>query len=623
MAVSMREGEWSPDYVALAATIKKDWLSIDAIWERLRNRYAIHLQRSTGLPADRFLLEALSIAKNNNVLRAFANGLMQAGLTEEGFDDKLLAIVGTTAYTLHAFHNGTFTPTNALLAAKDLLRVCEHVCRIEIGGKHAGTGVLVRPTLVATAAHVVWPLVEPQPDGTIRQAEDSLGKLTLVFGDVEDYLPNAAGTKRRDGEIASLHPEWLAWGSQPTLNERSRATFDVRNVDGIAEPDGPWDLVLIRLATPRSQSKPALLTTAPANGTFQIHVLHHPARGLGRPEPLLWSIGQVDQQLGQPAVRSLHDANTLGGSSGAPVFDDTWRIVALHQGGGRELARDTDANGLDAAVRNRAVPVGCWSAKLDDIERLTDEVPYLPYPVIGRRVTQQRIWRAMRPTATPAERLLIIRGEPGTGLRFTKRIVRELVLSNSHAAAAALDVTNALQDDADEFAHRLVAALSSELELAGQAGTTTKQSHVRNTVAPSLGAKLEALAGGRPIWLVLEGCDRVVGTEQSGLSNLLVTLVLHLAEFASLRLVLVGWQQTPPEGFVTSVEDLAPPTAKDVVYAFAPAGEEPDSLAVSFAQQALDREREAGHTGYEAAKRVIESLQPGISSRVRTGGEAE
>lgn len=621
MAVSMPEGGWHPDLVALAATIRRDWLGIDAVWEGLRRRYGFHLQRSTGLDADEFLIEALYMANGHDVLRTFANGLMQAGLTEDDFDDRLLAIVGTTAYTLEAFQNGTFTPTNALLGAKGLLRACEHVCRIEVGGQHAGTGVLVRPTLVATAAHVVWPLVEPQPDGTVYQAEGSLARLAVIFGDVEDYLPDSTNTKRRDGVAAELHPEWLAWGSKPTGNELSRATFEVRNIDGIEEPDGPWDLVLIRLAAPRPQAKLAL-TTAPSGGPLQIHVLHHPARPSGYPEPLLWSIGQLDEQLGRPAVRSLHNANTLGGSSGAPVFDDQWRIVALHQGGGRDVLTHAEARGLGTAARNRAVPVGCWSAKLDDIERQTDEVPYLPYPIIGRRVTQQRVWRAMRPTASPAERLLIVRGEPGTGLRFTKRVVRELVLPHSRAVAAALDVTNALQDDADEFAHRLVAALSSELEVGGQLGTTTKQSHVRNTVAPGLGAKLEALAGGRPIWLVLEGCDRAVGTEQSGLNNLLVTLVLHLAEFTSLRLVLVGWQQTPPEGFVTSVEDLTPPTAEDVVYTLLPAAEEPDALMVAMAQRFLDMERDQGHTGYEAAQRVIESLRPALSRQLGTGGAA-
>jgi hypothetical protein len=620
MAVSLPEGQWSDELVALAATVRKDWLGIDTVWERLRGRYGFHLQRSTGLAEDEFLLEALYVAKGNHVLRAFATGLMQAGLTEDGFDERLLAVVGTTAYTLQAFQDGAFRPTNALLAAKGMLQACEHVCRIEVAGSHAGTGVLVRPRLVATAAHVVWDLVVPQPDGTVHAREGSLRQLAVVFGDVEDYLPASTETKRNGGVAAELHPDWLAWGSQPTPNELSRATFEVRDIAGITEPDGPWDLVLIRLAAPRPQSAPATLTAAPHAQPFQIHVLHHPARPSGYAEPLLWSIGSLDEQLGTPAVRALHNANTLGGSSGAPVFDREWRIVALHQGGARDLQRHTDAAALGTTARNRAVPVGCWSAKLDEIERLTDEVPYLRFPVIGRRVTQQRIWRAMRPAAAPAERLLIVRGEPGTGLRFTKRLVRKLVLPHSNAVATALDVTNALQDDADEFAHRLVAALSSKLAPAGPLGTSTTQNHVRTTVAPSLGAKLEELAGGRPIWLVLEGCDTTVGTEQSGLNNLLLTLVLHLAEYTSLRLVLVGWQQTPPEEFVTSVEDLVPPGPEDIVRACLPPAEQPTPVLVAMAWQLLDLERERGHVGYPAARRVIQSLMPALGAELGTGG---
>lgn len=615
------EGQWSPDLVALAATVKTDSLGIDSVWDGIRRKYSFHLQRSTGFEERDFLVQALQTAQNYGVLRAFANALMNAGLTTDDFDTKLLTVLGPTAYDLQAFQNGVFTPTNALLAAKGMLQACEHVCRIVVDGEHAGTGVLIRPTLVATAAHVVWDLVVAQPDGTLRQGGSSLGQLAVIFGDVEDYLPNSTETKRLEGEAAELHPDWLAWGSQPTPNERSRALFDVRNIDGINDHDGPWDLALIRLAAPRPQSTLAM-TAEPPSKPFQIHVLHHPARPSGCAEPMLWSIGRLDEQLGSPAVRSLHDANTLGGSSGAPVFDRQWRVVALHQGGSRDLQTHTDAAGLGATDRNRAVPVGCWAAKLDDIERLTDHVPFLPYPVIGRRPTQQRIWRGMRPAATPAERLLIIRGEPGTGLRFTKRIVRELVIPHSQAVGVALDITNALQDDADEFAHRVISALSSELSISGQVGASTKQSDVRNSIAPSLGAKLEALGGGRPIWLVLEGCEQAVGTEQSGVNNLLLTLIMHLGEYPSLRLVLVGWPQTPPEGFVTSVEDLTPPTAEDIIRACLPPAEEPNAMAVVMAQQSLDEERERGHVGYDAARRIIEKLKPALTSALGTRGDS-
>ena len=607
MAMPADDGHWSPALVALAATIKPDPLGFDKVWERVRQRYRFSLRRDTGL-SENFVAEALSTAQNYHVLRAFATELVKADLTEAGFDEQLLTLLPASAYTLQAFQNGDYLPKNALLSAKGMLRACDYVCQINIKGEHKGTGVLVRPTLVATAAHVVWDLVEPQRDGTLRARPDSLKDLVVLFNDVEDYLPESTKTTRRDPELAAPHPDWLAWGSQPTTNERSRALFDVRNIEGINNHDGPWDLALIRLAAPRPTASPELVSVS--GRRYEINVLHHPARASGGSEPLLWSIGMVDEPLGDPAVRALHNANTLGGSSGAPVYDSKWRIVALHQGGSRDLQSHADAAGLCDTDRNRAVPVGCWSTKLDLIEMMTDEVPYLPYPVIGRRATQERIWRGMRFNATAAERLLIIRGEPGTGLKYTKRLVRELVLPHSPGVAAALDVSNMLQDDVETFAHRIVGALAAELRLPDPAGTTTKQNDVRNAIAPSLGAKLETLAGDRPTWLVLEGFEHAGTTEQSGVNNLLLSLIQNLEQHPSLRLVLVGWQQTTPESFAVSVEDLAPPTAEDIVHAGLESGEEPNPLAIVVARQYLDEERRDGHAGYDAATRVFERLRP-------------
>ena len=174
-------------------------------------------------------------------------------------------------------------------------------------------------------------------------------------------------------------------------------------------------------------------------------------------------------------MRCLHDASTLRGSSGAPVYDARWRVVALHQGGDRVLQSSADAGGLSKESRNRAVPIRRWRDRLEEIERsVFGDVPYLttlsnspdltpsPYPVIGRRETQRRIWRAMQPHATAASRLLIIRGAPGTGLRFTKRLVREFVTARG-GVMGTLNMANALNEDAAGFAERAAGALSAQL----------------------------------------------------------------------------------------------------------------------------------------------------------------
>jgi len=634
------EGVWDPNVTALADAVKRDqWPQIDSAWEALRRRRGIHLRRDTSSDDPReFLREALTIAHGRNLLRAFAGELVKADLVQDDFQERLDAVLGPAASELQRFQNGVFMPVPALAAGMGVVRACEYVCRIDVDGQHAGTGVLVRPTLVATAAHVVWDLIATQAngsadlgaDGSLQAIPDSVGQLILTFGYLEDYLPGPNGTYPiLKGEVAKLHANWLAWGSPPSPNEHPRLR-DVRDIGGIDNTQGPWDLVLIRLAKRRSLAGQTLRADPRSGRPFWINVLHHPTSGTERGEARLWSVGRLDTQLGRPPVRFLHDANTLPGSSGAPIFDRSWRIVALHQGGDRDGQSYTDTQANDDPGRNRAVPIRHWCKRLEALELASrDYITELngspglipdPYPVIGRRETQKRVWRAMQAGATPQERLLIVRGQPGSGLRFTKRLVRELVTSEG-GLVAALDMANMLHEDAIGFAQQVAGTLSREAVAAFAAGLniglTTAQREIRTGVAPSLGHQLERLAGGRPIFLVLEGFGEAWLDDPPAVRELLVNLVQRLAEFPSLRLVLVGWLVEPPPGFEASLEDLSFPTAADVGYCFTPGGEEPLEQLITLIQAQLDAASGRGATGYAAAHEAYSLLAPVLLPALR------
>ncbi|MFI9817613.1 trypsin-like serine peptidase [Saccharothrix variisporea] len=631
----MDENRWDPEVVALAHAVKlDDPVLVDRVWEPLRLAHAIHLRRDTGADPLEFAAEALTIAERRGLLRRLAIDLINGELVLPGFEERLTALLGATAFNLQSFVNGDFTPKSALVSARRFLDSCDRVCRIDVDGEHRGTGVLVRPTLVATAAHVVQALV--RLDGGVMAAlPGSREALRLTFGYAEDYLPAPAGEPRGagglqavrgsdevrvfQGEVAELHAQWLAWCSLPTASERL-GLEDVRDIAGITDADGPWDLALIRLAQPRRVDRRTRLSTQPPADPFPVHVLHHPGRASGTAEPLLWSIGRLDEQLGAPAVRYLHDANTVAGSSGAPVFDDEWRVVALHQGGGRTLQAVGDAAGVLAQARNRAVPVCRWLAKLDELE---DVVPYLqevggpagPRRVVGRRGTQERLWRALREGAPAEDRLLVVRGEPGTGLRFTKRLVGEYVRRYSDGVVVSLDVANALGTDAAGFAEHIAGALSAGLDVACGAPVTTGQSRVRDGIAPRLGAVLDGVGGSRAVWLVFEGFDRARVSDQHGIDNLLLSLIGALPDYRTVRLVMVSWQQTPPERFALSVEDLKPPTAEDVACALVGPGGKPGPDDVAFAEFALGRASAENLTGYRAASRAIELIRAMLKAR--------
>ena len=634
---------------ALAGEVRQDdWARLDSTWERFRGRYGIHTRRDTGMDVHAFLVEAFVQAHHRGLVRALATELINADIVTREFAARLLEVVGESAYELQAFRGGVFRPVNALTAAKDLLAACEQVCRIDVEGQQTGTGVQVSPTLVATAAHVVGELVDRDPggsfqlrgDGSLQAASGSLGKLTLTFGDAMDYLEDdEPNPQRRPGEVASLHPEWLAWGSPPADNEGAETLFDATDIAGINSTAGPWDLALIRLAAPRRIARPSrLLDGDPPTKSFQIHILHHPHGGTDRGEPLLWSIGTLDRELGTPPVRCLHDASTLRGSSGAPVYDALWRVVALHQGGERVLHSAADAVGLSPDSRNRAVPIRRWRDRLEAIERsLSDDVPYLtmltnspdltprPYPVIGRRETQRRVWRAMQPDAAAARRLLIIRGAPGTGLRFTKRLVRELVTAHG-GVVGTLSMANALNETATSFAERAAGALSAQLPPANHPPLTTvpltsEPRIIRDDLAPHLGEQLEQLAHGQAAWLVLEGFGETGAEVPAAVKDLIVDLIDRLDKHPSLRLVLVGWVETPA-GYEESVEELLAPTAEDIAGYFAAPGTIPGGEVVAAISNLLAITAAIAPPGYPAALQIVAQLTPLIGGHIKPDGGA-
>jgi hypothetical protein len=161
------KGVVDPRIRALADAVVKDWPRIDAVWDDLRRRGGnIHLRRDTGLDADdAFLCEAISVAAGTGLLRAFATRLIAEDLVGRNFRRRLDALLPASEHALQAFQRGVYLPTDAFLFGKGLLAACEHVCRIDVDGTHSGTGVLVRPSLVATAAHVVADLLARRPDG--------------------------------------------------------------------------------------------------------------------------------------------------------------------------------------------------------------------------------------------------------------------------------------------------------------------------------------------------------------------------------------------------------------------------------------------------------------------------
>ena len=191
--------------------------------------------------------------------------------------------------------------------------------RIEIGGHAKGTGFLVSPRHILTNRHVVSAATD---DGAARF----------------DYKMQPGGAQASSGRVVRFAADWAAAASD------GRALVDEIGADG-PEP-GAWDFALVRLADPVGEQT---LGADPAaaggetrgfyklDGSPYTYLAEEPVRIVGHPSgrPALLSYASPSQIRRTPSgTRVRYQTNTEGGSSGSPVFNKEWRIIALHQAAG-------------------------------------------------------------------------------------------------------------------------------------------------------------------------------------------------------------------------------------------------------------------------------------------------
>jgi hypothetical protein len=230
------------------------------------------------------------------------------------------------------------------------------VCRIEApvsGGKVVhGTGFLVGPSAVLTNYHVMEPVILGEQGKTT--ADGLAGKaanVTLRF----DYKRTMDGREVQPGVVYKLVAnDWLISASPPSA------------VDHLAEPDdrlpdaGELDYAVLRLAEPagdhqvgHSGAPGAEQAGAPLRGWVllpdampdierdtTVLIMQHPEG-----QPLQLAIGSdAICGLNGNNTRIRYQTSTLGGSSGSPVFNIDWELIALHHLGDPNFNREAKFN---------------------------------------------------------------------------------------------------------------------------------------------------------------------------------------------------------------------------------------------------------------------------------------
>jgi Trypsin-like peptidase domain/Effector-associated domain 1 len=208
------------------------------------------------------------------------------------------------------------------------------VCRIE--AKLGGTGFLVAPDIVLTNYHVLEPEIQAQ----------SYGGVVCRF----DYLSESVR-----GTAVRLAAETCC------LAYAGYAPGDAKN-DARAPEKSELDYALVRLARPvdtdrmdeKGRTRGTVATSASSALPPEkriIFIAQHPESA---PLSASWglSLGPASEGL-----RLRYTADTLGGSSGSPVFDGDLSLIALHHAG-------EPGSKLQPGAYNQGIPISLIVADL-------------------------------------------------------------------------------------------------------------------------------------------------------------------------------------------------------------------------------------------------------------------
>lgn len=202
------------------------------------------------------------------------------------------------------------------------------VCRVEIGGRPQGTAFLLGPSVVLTNYHVVKPVIDEDygpGDVVLRFDYKRMGDGTYVYPGQEFRLETGGDGWLLDScRYSKVDLELDPKSGDPAPDELDYALLQVRgnpgqhSMGGKAEPGAPrrgW----IELPEKEHDFQP---------GT-PLFIVQHPK---GAALKLALDTQAVVGLYGA-GRRVRYITSTEPGSSGSPVFDQNWDLVALHHSG--------------------------------------------------------------------------------------------------------------------------------------------------------------------------------------------------------------------------------------------------------------------------------------------------
>ena len=436
---------------------------------------------------------------------------------------------------------GLDDPYVYMQAISDAIR---RVAMIEVAGQPRGTGLLVGPDLLLTAAHVLDPRAWP-PVGCAA--------VTAVF----DFVPcpgrSAAETGVRIGVTEFVE------GSLPTPAEVDGVTHDWN-----ASADR-LDFALMRLArdVPPPQSA---VGAVPRRGYYPLDpdpyafddaellfIVQHP---LGMFQKTSY-IKRPPQCNGR-RTRIRYLTNTLHGSSGSPVLDTRGRLVAIHHysasGTNQGVPASEIARMLLAGPHAALFQAGTGAPAAPPSARMATIDPFTVSELVGRPFVDREVLRGhVRGMAeNPARRTLVITGERGSGVSYSYDLMSH-VASQSRLSGTAksfapeglevvkIDFRRYINVPVEDRCMRIAEDLTVALGLHPPTAPIATEARNVSTLQQWIAHKLRHT--GIQQWIFFDSIDDTVVVNQGGTDELLHAIMdLAMDAQLPLRIVLGGRQ---------------------------------------------------------------------------------
>lgn len=430
-------------------------------------------------------------------------------------------------------------------------------CQILRGGNPSGSGVLVGPSTVLTAWHVVASPTIYDPTGVISNIEVIVSDgrrfaATVLASSPCSECEFAARMPSNDLAIANLHDMALL-----KLNVPVGAAL------GFAE-----------LSAETAQLKPPR----------PLYLVHYPnATNMGLAEGVTGKIRKIE-------ARGGHNAPSSGGSSGGGCFDTQRKLIGIHQGRqtngkGRYVPLERFAAQARVVVANDIAPPTLWSETDTPESRL----------IIGRRSLFQAYAAALQNGRIRG--IHVQRADPEDGsseLTFTYAIIKNLIARSPNARLCRIALGTLIEDIPGEVVRRVTDTGLTVDALEERQGVAKGQS-APEAVGADLGQRAAdlinaaAAAAGVTMWLFFDQPAVSFGDEQRSAMEGIISKALRLP---NIRIVVAGLEAAAVPGqpyYPGGTVEGAPGLMVDYIRGFGrPEVIEAITLAASAAKSTLD-----------------------------------